>query len=148
MKKYVLATLLAAILISCTQDSGKSRVLKISDANTKLKLNETSVTPEPKVDLSEMPIKEVFDGVQLKPVIIAINALNQDEMVSDINKRIENYQIELFENDKKYFVFFNPDKMVKENSEPTKIQTRVGKSMYYVIEKSSLEVKARYFLKN
>ena len=99
-------------------------------------------------DYNKRVLKTRIKGVYLKLFTISYEAfLKDDHIIIPEHKKIENYTIRIYEGKKYFYVDFNP----KRHPDPEVALkndggvTPYGQEMYYIIEKQTFKIKARYF---
>lgn len=98
------------------------------------------------VDPFKLPLVSKVTGVHLKAIAIAFDAFKVDSMIPEDKKNIENYDIELRQNKDNFYLYFAPHSTEKDRK---KLQeggeSSLGKSVMFIIERRSFEIKKRYF---
>lgn len=99
-------------------------------------------------DPFELPVISKLKGSNLKAISIALLAFSSEDMISQNKKNVQNYDVELRQNNEYFFVYFGAHLGEDEQSSPPEGgETSLGKSTMFVIEKTNFVVRRRYFLR-
>jgi len=96
-------------------------------------------------DYNNRILKTRIKGVYLKLFTISYKAFLDDDYIIPEHKKIENYTIEIYEGKKYFYVDFRPKRHPDPKLAPDGGVTPYGQDVYYIIEKQTFKIKARYF---
>lgn len=123
------------------------KALQTNNANTG-KISENEIKNNTKYDFDplELPVISTIEGSHLQVIFIALEAFKADGEISEDQKKIENYKVELRQNKEAFFIFFIA-KLGKEEKPSFGGQTTLGKDTMFIVNKKDFTVKGRTFFK-